>query len=107
MGRVLLFDSDSQHAIGVADALRGRVGRLIVCSALDDALATLRKQPCDLLIYAADPTTEWKASMEIVRWMISQLQEPPELLCLLPGPRRGPDERVYAAQRRFGVVYES
>jgi hypothetical protein len=77
-----------------------------VASTAPDALELLHLHQFDLLILSALSNENWHVSMDALRTSVSQLNNPPKMLCVLRGPYRGPAAEVYGARRGFRVIYE-
>jgi hypothetical protein len=57
-------------------------------------------------VVVCTPGMDWDIRVEFVRHLALRMSEPPQIVCLLRGAYRSPNERVYAARRGFKVVYE-
>jgi len=106
MRHALLLDDDGHHAKQVEWALSCISCQATACADLQSAITLLQKQPFDAVIIVANPGMDWDLRVEFIRRFAFQLQEPPQIVCLLRGPYRGPNERVYASRKGFKVVYE-
>ena len=106
MEHVLLIDANSQHASDVANALVGLRCVVTICFTLEKALSMLEQKAWDVLVYSPGSVAEWHSRVECIRSVTMCLTEPPQIVCLLPGPRHGPSDRIYAARKGFTVIYE-
>jgi hypothetical protein len=106
MSRVLLSDPDSQHAREIASTLRTLSCQTTTCSDLPTALLLLETEYFEVVLVVASCKTGWELTVDAIRQAAWNLSDPPQVICLLRGPYRGPSERVYAARKGFKVVYE-
>ena len=106
MSRVLLLDADEHHAKQIEWALRSISCQTTTCAETESAISLLHRQRCDVIVVVCRPGMDWDIRIEFIRHAVIQLPEPPRIVCLMRGPYRGPNERVYAARRGFKVVYE-
>lgn len=106
MGRILLFDPDAEHARQVAAALRCISTQTMICADIQSAVSLLNARVFDVALVVALPGLDWDLPVEFIRHSALRCAEPPQIVCLLRGPYRGPNVRVYAARKGFKVVYE-
>ena len=106
MEQVLLVDSDSEHARAMASALRSISCQATICAGVKSAMALMRRCGFAAIVVVAVPGASWTDPIEAIRHVAFQAIEPPQIICLLRGPYRGPTERVYAARKGFKVIYE-
>jgi hypothetical protein len=60
----------------------------------------------EVIVVVTTPGPNWHSVVEAIRHEINDSPDPPQIVCLLLGPYRGPAERVYAARKGFKVIYE-
>jgi len=106
MNYILLFDPDSHHAAAVMAALRGIPCRVLVVPGLQNAIQLMRVQAVECVVVVSHPEADWQALMDSVQIAARAQFDPPDLLCLLRGPYRGSNDRVYAARKGFVLVHE-
>jgi hypothetical protein len=106
MQQVLLLDFDVRHAEHVVKALATIFCQTVVRADLESALGLLHEQKVEVVIVAPAPGEDWIGVVEAIRHEARQMDSPLHIVCLLPGPYRGPNERVYAARKGFTVIYE-
>jgi ActR/RegA family two-component response regulator len=106
MDRVLLLDRDEEHAAGVAEVLQTVSCYITICSELKDTISLLHSQAFAVVVVVTRANADWSGLIESVRHAALPLPDPPQIVCLIRGPYRGPDEKVYAARRGFTVIYE-
>jgi len=106
MEQILVIDRDPIHRSALTEAL-GRYSRsTLACVCLEEALSAIERQAFTLIIVVAHARVDWYADVDIIRHAALRQLHPPQIVCLLRGPYRGPTEQVYAARRGFRVVYE-
>jgi hypothetical protein len=107
MGLVLLLDSDAEHANEIASVLRTISCQTVICSTLQTASLLLQTRAFESVVVSTRALdSDWRGLVDIIRNVASHLPEPPQIVCLLRGPYRGPAVRVYAARKGFKVIYE-
>jgi hypothetical protein len=106
MGRVLLLDTDSEHATNITWALRSISCQITTCSSLRSAVSFLQMQKFEVFVVVTTPGPSWSVAVEAIRQAINHMSEMPQIVSLLRGPYRGPAEKVYAARKGFRVIYE-
>jgi AmiR/NasT family two-component response regulator len=106
MDRILLLDPDPSHASGVADALRVASCQTIIAANVSGVPRLLQVHPVDVVVIVSHSASNWMAEAEQVRNLVSAMENPPQVLCVLRGPYRGPEGRVYGAQCGIRVIYE-
>lgn len=107
MANVLLIDPDWKHAFKIACALRLVSPRIILHADVQDAAETLRAEQIDLVISIPDIDRDWKREVETLQEETSKMLNPPQILCVLRSPYRGPEDRLYGAQRGIQVIHEN
>jgi len=107
MGNVLILGSDDVLAHELARGLQSVSCRTTVCCDRQQAIDTLKKQAVDIVVLISGTATDWKTSVEAFRGTLDQLQDPPQIICVLCGPYRGPADRLYGARRGVRVIYEN
>lgn len=102
----LLFDPDSNHAAAVMAALRGIPCRVLVVPDLRNAVHLMRVQAFECVVVVSHPEDDWHTLMDAVQLAARALPDPPDVICLLRGPYRGSNDRVYAARKGFVLLHE-
>jgi DNA-binding NtrC family response regulator len=106
MGRVLLLDADQDHATAIAWALRNISCQTTTSSNLRSVLSFLQTQKFEVVVVVTTPGPNWNVAVETILYATTHMTELPQVVCMLRGPYRGPNERVYAARKGFRVIYE-
>jgi hypothetical protein len=106
MEQILLLDANPEHAQRVALALRAIHCQTIVRANLQSAVEVLHLKSVEGVILTPSSRNNWQTEIETLRGALNFMDEPPWIVCLLSGPYRGSDDRVYAARKGFSVVYE-
>jgi predicted MPP superfamily phosphohydrolase len=106
MGNILILDSGCKLGTELARSIQAISCRASLCSDQEQVIDILRKQRVDIVILISDTQTDWKASVEALRDALSQLQNPPQIVCILCGPHQGPSDRLYGTRRGVRVIYE-
>lgn len=106
MEQILLLDTDAEHARQIAAVLGCIPCQTTICVDAQTAVTLLKKRTFDVVLVVAVPKLDWDVQVEFVRHAALQVPEPPQIVCLLRGPYRGPAERVYGARKGFKVMYE-
>jgi len=106
MGQILLFDPDAEHARQIAAAFRCISTQTVICADTQTAASLIDARAFDVAVVVALPGLDWDLPVEFIRHSALRRAEPPQIVCLLRGPYRGPSVRVYAARKGFKVVYE-
>lgn len=106
MNRILLLDHDPHHAAAVVAALRSVPCRTIVVPDLNGAIHLLHVQPVECAIITCASDTAWHHEIDVILQAARELPDPPDIICLLRGPYRGPSDRVYAARKGFVLIHE-
>jgi hypothetical protein len=105
MDRVLILDSDPIHAAELESALQG-VRSVSVFHERQDVVETVKRQAIDLLVIVPNPPIHWRTDAESIRGAINGLRNPPEVLCILRRPCKGPSDRLHADRLKVKVIYE-
>jgi hypothetical protein len=104
MTRVLLFDSDPNHADDVVRSLRGSC-QVIVCCSFASTLTALRNAGFDILILAGLGAQDWKRGIDSVQEAVGRQRSSPRVICL-SRTYRGPQERLEIERKGGRLVYE-
>ena len=103
---ILLLDHDPHHAAAVMAALPNVPCRTIVAPDLNGALHLLHVQPVECAIITCVSDIAWHHQIDFILQAARELPDPPDIICLLRGPYRGPSDRVYAARKGFVLIHE-
>ena len=106
MGNILILDSGRTLAAELARGVQAISCHASLCSDKEQVIDIMGKQLVDIVILIACPEIDWKAGVEALRDALSQLQNPPQIVCILCGPYQGPSDRLYGARRGVRVIYE-
>lgn len=106
MGNILILGSDCELAAALARSVQAISCRASLCSDKEQVIDTLRRQRVDIVVMISNPATDWKTRSEVLRDALSQLQNPPQIVCILCGPYQGPSDRLYGARHGVRVIYE-
>ena len=106
MGSILVIDSDTQHAAELARAVQTDGHMVTVCTEVQQAVSCLKSRPVDAVVLVSNPVGDWRNNAAELRIYAFQIAEPPQIVCLLRGPHRGPAEQLYGSRRGLKVVYE-
>ena len=104
--RVLIVDADALHVAALEDELRTVNCRVSVCSGLQAAVATLRAEHVDLVVMVPPFPARWKEDADSLCDAVRQLEDRPQILCILRGPYRGPGNRLYGDRLNVRVLHE-
>ena len=104
--QVLIVDSDPIHVAELEDALHSINCRVSVCAEQEAALNTIRAEHVDLVIMVPTSPVLWRKDAECFCGAVRQLEEQPQIVCVLRGPYKGPGERLYGDRLNIKVMYE-
>jgi hypothetical protein len=105
MGSILFIDSEPGRAyLSSLSALRCQ---LRTSPEINHAVTVLRREVVDIVVYAANPRSEWRAGVDLLGWAVRQLNQRPTLLCHTQMTDCTPEARVYAKERGFRMIDES
>jgi hypothetical protein len=94
------------HAAELELALKP-VRWVAVCSERQEAIEAVKSIDIDLVVLVPDPPIHWKKDAESIRGVIGELPNPPEVLCILRRPCKGPSDRLHGDRLKVKVIYES
>ena len=106
ISQVLIVDSDPIHAADLEDALHTVACRVLVCAGKEGALNTIRAEHVDLVIMVPPSPALWRKDADSFCGAVRQLEEQPQIVCLLRGPYKGSSERLYGDRLNIKVLYE-
>jgi hypothetical protein len=106
MNCILLFDPDLHYAAAVMTALRGIPCRVLVSPDLRNAIHLMHVQALECVVVVSPPEADWRTLVDAVQLAAREVPEPPDVICLLRGPYRGSNDRVYAARKGFVLLHE-
>lgn len=106
MPRLLLVDADAEHADSIMRALRSRLCTVSLCNSVENGTAVIAQRTFDAVIVSLFRAQGWDFLVDRIRHAALRTSQPPQVICLLRGPYRGPAEKVHAARKGFRVVYE-
>ena len=106
INQVLIVNSDPIHAANLEDALHAVNCRVLVCVEKEGALNTIRTEHVDLVIMVPPSPAMWRKDADSFCDAVRQLEEQPQIVCLLRGPYKGPGERLYGDRLNIKVMYE-
>jgi len=106
MSFVLLLDPDPHHAAAVVGALRVISCKTLVASDLRNAIHLLSTQAVECVVMASVADGVWHHEVDAISHAAHELPDPPDIICLLRGPYRGPNDRVYAARKGVVLIHE-
>ena len=106
MNQILLLDPDPHHAAAVMAALRGIPCRVLVVPDLCNAIHLVRVQTVECVVVVSSPDTDWQTLVDAIQLTARGLPDQPDIICLLRGPYRGSNDRVYAARKGFVLLHE-
>lgn len=106
IGQVLIVDSDPIHVAELEDALHTVNCRVLVCSEKEEAVDTLRAEHVDLVAIVPSSPAQWRKEADSLCDAVRQLEDKPQIMCILRGPYKGPSDRLYGDRLNIKVVYE-
>lgn len=106
INQVLIVDSDPTHAAGLENALQTVNCRVSVCTEQETALNIMRAERINIVIAVAPSAAQWRRDAHSLCDAVSQLEEQPQIVCVLRCPYRGPAERLYGDRLNIKVLYE-
>lgn len=106
MERLLLIDSEPEHAGAVARSLRSLSFEVAICTGVHAAVPLLESQSFAAIVIVTLRSAGWDGLVETIRQVALQKSEPLPIVCLMRGAYRGPAEKVYAIRKGFQLIYE-
>lgn len=107
MDRVVIVDSDSDHALTLKSHLES-VGCFVeVCSNARFASAMVTKQGAQVVVLVYQSPAWWKGDVRKLCDAMAKLDESPVVLCLLRWPPQGPSDRLYGDELKVVVFHEN
>lgn len=106
MDRVVVVDSDSEHALTLKSHLEGVLCFVEVCSDPRFALAMVTKHGAQVVVLVHQSPAWWKSDVRKLCDAMARLDEPPTVLCLLRWLPRGPGDRLYGDELKVVVFHE-
>ena len=105
MTRMLLLDSDLNHAEVLTRSLHAAAYAVTPCSDIRSTLHALSHCDFDILIVSSYRAGEWKTYIDHLQKITRKKQDPPRVV-VLARVYRGPQERLDAERRGVRLVYE-
>ena len=103
--RVLLLDSDPNHAEELTHSLRALGCFVTTHSEIHNALQCLSNSYIDILIVSSNRPSEWKSYITRIHKITRTKRYPSRVLCLAR-VYRGPQERLDAERLGVRLIYE-
>ena len=104
--RVLLLDSDPEHASDLEYALICAGLQVSVFRDREMVVEALRRGFADFAVVVLRSPSWWRHELKLLCDAIRQIEQPPEIVCVLRWPANGPGDRLFGDELQVGVVHE-
>jgi len=106
MDRVLIVDPDPVHAQNLKEALEAAGCKVSVHPGQRNAVESVATQRIDAVVIVPRSRSWWMQDLKHLRDALTDLDNPPEIFCLLRWPSKGPADRLYGDQLNVRVMHE-
>lgn len=106
MDRVVVVDSDSEHALVLKAHLEDAGCLVEICSNVRLAPVITGRQDTHVAVLVHQSPTWWRTDLRSFCDAVARLDRPPAVICLLRWPSQGPSDRLYGDELKVTMFHE-